>query len=202
MSDLKITVDTAGLNDAFFRAGNVGVDIPAALKSIGGALRSATIDRFETETAPGGVKWKPLARSTVRRKEKLKKSPRILVMNSDLRNSINAQVQGWILEVGSPVRYAGVHQFGAVLQRAARTQTIYQSEAGVRSGDFKRMKFVKAKDATFARDVKVGAHKITIPARPFLDVGLVEDMPRVVEELDKRIRHALALPDSGDGRGA
>jgi phage gpG-like protein len=197
MSDLKITMDTAGLANAFFRAGNVGVDIPAALESIGGALRSATIDRFQTETAPGGVKWKPLSPRTVESKKQRKLSENILVARGALKLSINAQVTGLTLEVGSTLPYAGVHQFGAVIKRGARTQTIYQSEAGVRSGEFKRMKFVKAKDATFARDVKVGAHKITIPARPYLDVRLVEDMPRIAEELDKRIREALALPEAG-----
>jgi phage gpG-like protein len=200
MSDLKISIDTSGLSAAFARAGNVGVDIPAALNEMGGALRTATLDRFQTETAPGlngggGVKWQPLAPRTAKRK----KSNKILVMRGHLRNSINAQVQGSILEVGSPLPYAAIHQFGGVIERAARTQTIYQSEAGVRSGDFKRMKFVKAKDSTFARDVQVGAYKITIPARPYLDVRLVEDMPRVIEILDRRIRHALALPPAGAG---
>jgi phage gpG-like protein len=187
MSDLKITTDTAGLAASFARAGNVGVDIPDTLHEMGGALRAATIDRFQTETAPGGVKWLPLARSTARRK----KSAKILVMRGHLRNSINAQVSGFLLEVGSPLPYAGVHQFGAKIERGPRTQTIYQSEAGVRSGEFKRMKFVKAKDATFARDVKVGAHTITIPARPFLDVRLVEDMPLLAEILERRITAAL-----------
>jgi phage gpG-like protein len=197
MSDLKITVDTAGLNATFARAGNVGVDIPDALHEIGGALRSATIDRFQTETAPGGVKWKPLAPRTAKRK----KSNKILVLRGHLRNSINAQVSGFTLEVGSPLPYAGVHQFGAVIQRDARTQTI---KLGVNrrkqeDGTFKKsFGFIKAKRKTGeARDVQVGAHSITIPARPFLDVRLVEDMPRIVEILDREIRHALALPDGG-----
>jgi phage gpG-like protein len=191
MSDLKITTDTAGLAASFARAGNVGVDIPDTLHEMGGALRAATIDRFQTETAPGGVKWLPLARSTARRK----KSAKILVMRGHLRNSINAQVSGFLLEVGSPLPYAGVHQFGAKIERGPRTQTI---KLGVNrrkqeDGTFKKsFGFIRLKRKTGeTREVQVGAYTITIPARPFQDVRLVEDMPLLAEILERRITAAL-----------
>lgn len=194
MSGVKISTDAPGFKDAFHRAANAGIDVSSMLKEIGGALRSATVDRFTRETEPNGAKWKPLSPRTVKRK----KSSKILVKNEVLRKSINAQVSGFVLEVGTPVRYAAIHQFGGSIDRAARTQTIYQSAAGVRSGDFKRMRFAKAKRATFAREVNVGAHKIIIPARPFLDISLTYDRPLVTEIIDRRIRYALALDQGGD----
>jgi phage virion morphogenesis protein len=198
MSDFKITSDAPNLAARFERAGNAGIDIQDMLAEIGGALRASAIDRFASETAPGGVKWKPLAKRTAQ----AKKSTKILVNRGFLRNSINAQVSGSVLEVGSPVKYAGVHQFGAVISMSERSQTI---KLGINrrkqeDGKFKQsFGFIRADRKTGeSRQVQVGAHRIVIPARPYLDVKLVEDMPRVTEAIDRRLRHALALGENAD----
>lgn len=208
MSDLKISANTSGLEASFFRAGNVGVDIPAVLKEMGGALVSATLDRIRAQKAPGGVKWKPLSpRYLASKKKKRSAHPlAILRLTGNLDDSINYQVAGSILEVGSNRPYAGVHQFGATINMPSRTETRTKTytvkfvRVGKRGQPLKKLG--EADSRVSARRVKVGAHTVIIPARPFLDVGLVEDMPRLTEILDREIRKALALPEAGDGRGA
>lgn len=208
MSDLKITIDTAALSATFARAGNVGVDIPAVLTEMGGALVSTTQDRFRSETGPGGVKWIPLSAPYLASKTKKKSAHphAILRLTGNLDSSVNYQVAGSILEVGSNRPYAGAHQFGATINKPSRTETRTHAHkvkfvrVGKRGQPLKKLGEVDSRVS--ARHVKVGAHTVIIPARPFLDVRLVEDMPRLTEILDREIRKKLALPEAGDGRGA
>jgi phage virion morphogenesis protein len=208
MSDLKITTETAALSATFFRAGNVGVDIPAVLAEMGGALVSATQDRFRSETGPGGVKWKPLSPRYLDSKRKRKSShpSAILRLTGNMDDSINYQVGGSILEVGTNRFYAPIHQFGGVINVPARAETRTRTykvkfvRVGKRGQPLKKLGEVDSRVS--AKRVKVGAHTVIIPARPFLDVRLVEDMPRLTEILDREIRKKLALPEAGDGRGA
>jgi hypothetical protein len=60
-----------------------------------------------------------------------------------------------------------IHEFGAVIDREARTQTVFHKISS--KGKFLRGgRFVKAKRSNFARDVSVGAHSVTIPERRFM----------------------------------
>lgn len=64
-------------------------------------------------------------------------------------------------------RLAAIHEFGAVIEREARTQTIFHKIN--KSGRFvKGGRFVKARSSNFARTVSVGAHTTVIPERSFM----------------------------------
>lgn len=64
-------------------------------------------------------------------------------------------------------RLGAIHEFGAVIEREARTQTIYH-KINSRGNFAKGGKFVKAKRSNFARNVSVGAHSVVIPERSFM----------------------------------
>lgn len=64
-------------------------------------------------------------------------------------------------------RLAAVHEFGATIERQARSQTVFHKIG--KNGQFANGgRFVKAKRSNFSRTVAVGPYTINIPERSFL----------------------------------
>lgn len=86
------------------------------LNGIGLGLIRETTKRFKDSADPSGKKWQKLAKGTIEnrrsRKDKPTKSTKILVDTALLRNSVTKNVSKEVLEVGSPLEYSRVHQFG------------------------------------------------------------------------------------------
>lgn len=80
-------------------------DLSPLLADFGMYLESSTIERFDTETAPDGSKWK----ASIRAKEEGGKT---LTDSATLRRSIRHISNGDSVEIGSNLEYAGVHNFG------------------------------------------------------------------------------------------
>lgn len=88
-------------------------------KNVGQYMVDVSIPRnFATETAPDGTPWVRHATVTIKRREKLGHMPlQILRSNrgdsQNLHATINADPSEDGVRIGSPMIYAGVHQFGA-----------------------------------------------------------------------------------------
>ena len=82
-----------------------GQSLAPVLDRIGSYLVASTIRRFELERAPGGAPWKKSGRASRERGQTLTDTGR-------LRSSITHRVAGDVLEVGTNVVYAAIHQFG------------------------------------------------------------------------------------------
>lgn len=178
---IEIRVDDAAVIAAFDRVQAAGGDLGTFLDNIGGGLVASTQQRFESETDPQGRKWKPLARSTIRKK---KGDTRILRQRGQLLQSLTHNATPSYLEVGTNVVYAGIHQFGGTIEQAARQQraTFVRSKSG-------RLRFAKASTRAKSRVVKpiaIGAHTVTIPARPYLGISEA-DAKMIVETADAYI---------------
>ncbi len=78
------------------------------LKAIGEDLIESTKKRFETATAPDGTQWKDNAPVTIARKGKNKP----LIETHTLKDTINYQIHGDTLVIGSTQKYAAMQQFG------------------------------------------------------------------------------------------
>lgn len=98
---------------------------PAPLMAgIAAELQSLTISAFEHETVVGGEKWKPLALSTIRQREKKGQWPgkKLQRSTAGLAASIqpfhNAHQAG--LTVSKP--YAAIHQFGGMAGRGGKVE--------------------------------------------------------------------------------
>jgi phage virion morphogenesis protein len=95
------------------------------LRAIGERVVTATDARFESETAPNGEKWAPLAEST--KKAKLRKgySDKPLQRTGRMKGSIHPEVHDDYVEVGTNVLskdgfpYPFAHQLGAAAERLA-----------------------------------------------------------------------------------
>lgn len=107
---LKIEADTKAALQALSLLAERVEYIEPALRDLGEDLLNATRARFETATAPDGSHWHPLSPRYQRRKKRHKDD--ILILEGILLGNLNYQVQGNVLEVGSPTEYAATHQFG------------------------------------------------------------------------------------------
>lgn len=143
-------------------------------KNVGEHLLNSIRDNFEREAAPDGTPWQRLKERTIREREKRRLTPiRILRARGRLAGSFSTSATISEVRVGTPMEYAAAHQFGAEIKQPARKQTIYQHYD--EKTDTLHQKFRKKSQSNFARDVTVGEHTITIPARPFAGVSAQDE---------------------------
>lgn len=131
------------------------------LDAIGGELLKRVQLNFRNSQSPEGVPWAPLK----------KRAGKPLLNTTRLRNSITCEVNGDSVNIGTNVIYAAVHNFGGDIQHAARSQQAYfkKGKDGITN------KFVKKNRSNFSQWVTIGAHSVTIPARPFLPTNGLPD---------------------------
>lgn len=159
------------------------LDLTDVMDEIGGALATNTRVRFERGIGPDGLPWLPSARA-------LDEGGQTLVDTGRLRDSITHAADAASVAVGTNLVYAGIHQFGGDIAMPERTQTIYRrlddvAEAG------RATPFVKRRHAGIATDHTVGAHTVTMPARPFLGID-ADDEAEIVAVIGDALRAAGA----------
>ena len=148
------TEDRGGLEDLIVRTNRRMENTQPILKIIGQYMLGSIDRNFEMQGRPS--RWTPLAPSTIAgRRNKNKKSIKILQDTGLLRGSITYKADKNTLAVGTNVHYAPYHQFGAKIP----AMTIVPRRA-------KALRFMIGDKVVYATKVKQKA-KI-IPARPFL----------------------------------
>lgn len=134
MADIiTVTIDNKAVTDALRLMGVKTRNPAPALKAIGERLVRSTEERFDNEEDPQGNTWRLLTYSRAgryrtrgkyrrthgTRGEQLKgfreylERKKILTDTGGLRDSIFPDVEGSVLSVGSPLKYAAVHQLGS-----------------------------------------------------------------------------------------
>lgn len=122
-------------------------------EAIGEAVISITKKAFNDAGLRPSV-WANLANgqpSFLRKSGTLAKSVRVI-------SSTEASVV-----LGSDRKYAAIHQLGGVIQMPARSAVLHFAK----QKNSNRSLFSKVATATHAQKVGVGAHKVSIPARPY-----------------------------------
>lgn len=140
------------------------------MRDVAGYLLFSTQRRFETQTDPDGRKWKPLKPRTAaaRAGRRVRGNDHILRVTTRLYQSLTQASDATSAQLGSNAEYAAIHQLGGEIQMPARESRLTFKKVRGKRG----VRFVKAgtKDAT-VRDVKIGAHTINMPARPYLGIS-------------------------------
>nr|WP_298797512.1 phage virion morphogenesis protein [uncultured Acetobacter sp.] len=169
---VAVGMEWDGLHQTLGRIADIGLKPERLLAAVGVALEDSTVERFNTGRDPDGVNWESYAPLNSLY-ERDKKGPGLLVEGGHLRDSIESTVVGNELLVGSPLIYAGVHQFGAIIvpRKEGVTQLSFMMGGHL-----------------------IHAHNVHIPARPYLGLS-DEDRAMVIEELEL----ALARAVGGDG---
>lgn len=119
-------------------------DLTELMDRIGAALVASTQMRFEDQVSPAGVPWRRSHRAA-------SVGGQTLVESGRLRASITHRPGPNAVEVGTNVRYAGTHQFGATI--AAKTAKALRFRIGA---------------------AWVTKRQVTIPARPFLGLDAAD----------------------------
>lgn len=156
MSGLRFEIDTkaTAIRKTLARFTDLNPDL--LLDPIGALVVSQTQRRIDTEKAgPDGTPWEPNSQGS-----------EILVESGALRDTIDYEVGGSSVEVGSPLIYAPVQHFGATIV-PRQAQSLVFSIGG-------RLTFAK---------------KVTIPARPFLGLSPqnIAELNRLIEILIRRL---------------
>lgn len=102
---------------AIQRAADAIGDMPRVLRNIGEALRTSTLDRFESMTSPDGAPWAALSPRYAKQKAKQYPGKGILRREDRMHDAIVWQVDGDTLLVGTNASERGypypvVMQFG------------------------------------------------------------------------------------------
>lgn len=110
MSGYSIDIDTAPVRAMLEQlAAKVG-DLTPVMKTIGEIVVTQTTEAFEDERSPGGVAWKPSARTKVGGKT-------LHGETGSLRTSLSREADPIVagrnsVSVGTNVEYAAIHQLG------------------------------------------------------------------------------------------
>jgi len=140
--EIRQVIRDSGVEAALRRAQHLGVDVSEPLASAGRALLTRVQLGFRRSEDPYGRPWKAVRRGG-----------QPLVDRGRLRRSFSYRVDRDGLVIGTNVRYARVHQTGAVIR--AKNHPYLRFRVG---GQWVRKK------------------KVTIPARPMLPNG-TEGLP-------------------------
>ena len=100
-----VSLNWGGFDKAMGKAAHKLGDTQALMESVGEALRSGTIERFDAEEDPQGKKWKPSARAMAGGGKTLDKE-------SHLKDSIDYAATSDKVMVGRNLPYARIHQLG------------------------------------------------------------------------------------------
>ncbi len=108
---IRVEFDAAEVRRALGRLLAAGSDLALLMRDIGEALLDATRERFRDEKAPDGTPWAPVSETT--KKRKTRNIDRILAESGVLGGNLAYRAGSGEVEIGSPDKRAGTHQFGA-----------------------------------------------------------------------------------------
>jgi phage virion morphogenesis protein len=150
-----ITIDDLNVQTALARLAQQVSNKTPVLDAIGADILKRVQLNFRNSQSPEGMPW-----------QKLKsRQGQPLVDSGRLRNSITYEAGSDSVSIGTNLVYAAVHQFGHTFNRQARAHTLHFKQG--KDGSIGN-KFVKAHKSNFTQKVTIGAHSVTIPARPYL----------------------------------
>jgi len=146
----RITIDQ--LPGVLDRAANQFGDLRPLMESVGTSLVATTTRRLERGVAPDGTRWP----------KKWSGTPSFLSKDGTLKSSIGHRVEGDTLHIGSPVKYARIHQEGGTIRPRTARFLVFKGADG-------RTVFAK---------------KVKIPCRQWLPserTGLPADEKRIIK---------------------
>lgn len=136
------------------------------LDKMGEALLDFHRQRFKDQESPDGEAWQEL--SSRYRKRKKRNKDKILTRDGVLRNTLRWQIRGNELLFGTDRSYGAIHQFGGIIEIAARSQRAYYRQR--RDGQLGN-RFARKKHANYSEWHTLEAYRINLPARPWLGVS-------------------------------
>nr|DAD98284.1 MAG TPA: virion morphogenesis protein [Myoviridae sp. ct5nJ10] len=144
-----VSLSWGGLDTALTHAAKKLGNTQALMDSVGEALVSGTLKRFDAEKDPEGQPWEPSGRAQ-------EDGGKTLTNKGHLRDSIDKKATSDTVMVGSNLKYARIHQKGGTITPKKAKKLVFKGRGGK----------------------KVAVDQVTIPARPYLGIS-DEDMDDV-----------------------
>lgn len=134
--------------------GLADADIAAAMAAVGEALRTSTLERFDTGKDPDGRPWK----TSIRARQDGRKT---LAVSRQLATSIQPESSAKGVEYGTNLKYAAIHQFGGTIR--AKGDGLLKFKIG---------------------DQWISKREVKIPARPYLGINEedMREIVHIIEE--------------------
>jgi phage virion morphogenesis protein len=168
MAGIAVRVEDAQVRAALASLASRLGHMQDVMDAIGGRLVNQARQGFQAERSPDGTPWRPLAKSTIRTRQRQGTWPgQILRVSGSLFNSINHKPTATSVEIGAgwgnSMAYAAIHQFGGrVLHPMRRGVLRFKIDKDGKS------RFASKAKANFEQDVMFGGRPTVIPARPYL----------------------------------
>ncbi len=109
--DIQLQIaNAAEVSAAFQSLQNRLVDLTPVFRDIGEAMLNSTRERFNSQTAPDGRPWAALSKKY--KASKPVNKDKILTLYGRLRGTLTYRAGPHEVRIGSPLDYAGKHQFG------------------------------------------------------------------------------------------
>lgn len=162
---IRVAFDDQALHGALRALRAMAIDNLPLMRAIGTGLVKTTQARFDTATDPAGGAWAALNPAYAEMKRGLG-ILRESGMHGGLQGSITFLASSGQVKVGTNKIYGAVHQFGATIRPKAAKALVFQLGGK-----------------------EVHAKSVTIPARPYLGLG-VADRFQVEEVVAGALRRA------------
>lgn len=128
-----VSLHWGGLDKAIAKAGNTLGHTQALMESVGDALVSGTLKRFDAEEDPQGNKWAPSGRAA-------DDGGQTLTDTARLRRSIDYAATPGKVMVGSNLTYARIHQKGGKTGKGHSADMPARPYLGVSEDDMDEVK--------------------------------------------------------------
>lgn len=179
---IDIKVDDEAVREALGKLAAAADGLAPAMRSIGAALVTSTVQRFERQVSPAGLPWKQSVRAA-------EENGVTLTLTGRLRSSITFAALQNAVAVGTPLQdYAAIHQFGGEIRQYAYSRRVaFRTVQGRRL--FARTKGKRAHKRVERQAVTYGERVIRMPARPYLGLSGA-DRGEVLEILRRHLARA------------
>ena len=165
---VSMTVKVDGAKDLTRRLNELsghldGPGLQAMLANIGESVVTQTKERFRAEKGPDGQKWQTSRRAA-------EEGGQILTDTARLKQSINKRLRPGLVEIGTNVEYAAVHQLGffGLVNVPAHQRVIHQA-------------FGRGLKSPVTVQVRAHSRKMKTIARPFLGLSPANEKELLAE---------------------
>jgi phage virion morphogenesis protein len=157
---LNLKVDLSAYDAALLKLIRATKQRHDLMTAMAGTMLDAVEENFQQQGRPKWLGWSPAY-------AKKRGSGQILQKTGRLAASIRAAITNDDATVGTNVRYARIHNEGGEIQHEARATNLYFKQ--YKNGSVSRQ-FAKKRNSNFVQSATIGAHTVTMPARPFLQL--------------------------------
>ncbi|MDE9466878.1 phage virion morphogenesis protein [Xenorhabdus bovienii] len=179
----RIEIDLTEFQKALQQLTDGLVDRTPMMRQIAGIMADAVEENFKQQGRPAWLGWSPAY-------AKKRAGGKILQDTGRLASSIQQFSDNDEALVGTNVKYARIHQEGGTINRPARRQQAYYR---MNKNGTVGNRFARKSTSNYSELNTIPAHKIQMPARPFLTLA-ASDADQIQTILERYLQRLMDTP--------